>query len=311
MTPEEEFNSAIWWTLQEIKLALLFSEMKNLVDEKKSDVIDFEIKDKYNAPSMDNQRRAIEFLEKREAVAIMNRKYPMKMPQIGAELYNLKPIEYALSVLQPKFEELYKSYGDNAEIRRRAILETFFDETEQENEPLPQTKEPLHIVIDEVKKDIGIKGFEERVILQKPKNKKIQLRKFPAGLKWEEISIQFLNKHEVIVKAKNETLQTTYEAMGFQDEKKKLPNKQWQFLQLLALKNGEVSWENNQGLPLKQINSIKKQKQLLTEALKAYFQTYDSEPFHDYKTEKAYRIKITLTPEPELKDIDEREVYDE
>jgi len=172
-------------------------------------------------------------------------------------------------------------------------------------------KEPLHIVIDEVKKDIGIRGFEEKVVLQKPKNKKIQLRKFPAGLRWEEISIQFLNEHEVIVKAKNETLQTTYEAIGFQDETKKLPNKQWQFLRLLALKNGEVSWENNQSLPLKQINSIKKQKQLLTEALKAYFQIYDSEPFQDYKTEKAYRIKITLTPEPELKDINEREVYDE
>jgi hypothetical protein len=172
-------------------------------------------------------------------------------------------------------------------------------------------KEPLHIVIDEVKKDIGIRGFEEKVVLQKPKNKKIQPRKFPAGLRWEEISIQFLNEHEVIVKANSETLQTTYEAMGFQDEKKKLPNKQWQFLRLLAIKNGEVSWENNQSLPLKQINSIKKQKQLLTEALKAYFQIYDSEPFQDYKTEKAYRIKITLTPEPELKDINEREVYGE
>jgi len=159
--------------------------------------------------------------------------------------------------------------------------------------------------------ELQIKGFEEKVVLQKPKNKKIQIRKFPAGLKWEEISIQFLNEHEVIIKAKDETLQTTYETMGFQDEKKKLPNKQWQFLQLLALKNGEVSWENNQNLSLKLINSIKKKKQLLTEALKAYFQIYDNEPFWDYKTEKAYRIKITLTPEPGLKDINKQKVYEE
>jgi len=171
-------------------------------------------------------------------------------------------------------------------------------------------QEPLLLKIVEMP-ELKIKGLEEKIVLQKPKNKKIQLRQFPDDLKWEEISIQFLNEHEVIVRAKNETLQTTYEAMGFQDEKKKLPNKQWQFLRLLALKNGEVSWENNQDLPLKQINSIKKQKQLLTEALKAYFQIYDNEPFQDYKTEKAYRIKITLTPEPELKDINEREVYDE
>lgn len=135
MTPEEEFNSAIWWTLQEIELARLFSEMKNLADEKNSDVFDFEIKDKSNAPQMDNQRRAVEFLEKREALNIVNRKYPMKMSPIGTEVYNLKPTGYALNILQPKFEELYKSYGDSAEIRKRAIVEIFFDETEQKDQP--------------------------------------------------------------------------------------------------------------------------------------------------------------------------------
>ena len=173
---------------------------------------------------------------------------------------------------------------------------------------LVPTREPLHIVVDN---DIGIRSFEEKVVLQKPKNKRIQLRKFPSDLKWEEILIHFLNEHEVIIKARNETLQSTYELMGFQDEKKKLPNKQWQFLRLLALKKGEISWENNQNLPIKQINSIKKQKQLLSEILKAYFQISNSEPFADYKKEKAYKIKITITPEPELKDIDEQEIYNE
>lgn len=171
-------------------------------------------------------------------------------------------------------------------------------------------QEPMLLKIVEMP-EVKIKGLEEKIVMQKPKNKRIQLRQFPADLKWEEISIQFLNEHEVIIKAKKETLQTTYEAMGFQDEKRKLPNKQWQFLRLLALKNGEISWENNQRLPLKQINSIKKQKQLLSEALKAFFQISESEPFHDYKKEKAYKIKITLTPEPELKEINEQDVYDE
>ena len=64
-------------------------------------------------------------------------------------------------------------------------------------------------------------------------------------------------------------------------------------------------------MPLKQINSIKKQKQLLSEALKAYFQVSSDEPFDDYKKEKAYKIKLTLVPEQGLKDIDEREAYDE
>lgn len=212
--------------------------------------------------------------------------------------------------------------SDNFDTTRRAHTVAIKKELEKEdlikevisripNKKFGSDENPLHIVIKDVKKDIGIRGFEEKVVLQKPKNKLIQLRNFPSDLRWEEISIQFLNEHEVIIKARNETLQTIYEAMGFQDEKRKLPNKQWQFLRLLALKKGEISWESNHNLPLKQINSIKKQKQLLTEALKAYFQISNDEPFHDYKTEKAYKIKLTLTPEPELKGIDEREVYDE
>jgi|GEM_PF-3079808 hypothetical protein len=152
--------------------------------------------------------------------------------------------------------------------------------------------------------ELQIKGFEERVILQKPKNKRVQLMKFPPDLKWGEITIKFLNQQEVIIKFRDETLQATYETMGFQDEKRKLPNKQWDFLCLLAIKNGELSWDNNQELPIKQINSIKKQKQLLADALKAYFQINSDEPFHDYKKEKAYRIKLNLIPEPEAKDID-------
>ena len=139
----------------------------------------------------------------------------------------------------------------------------------------------------------------------------MQIPKFPADLRWGDISIRFLNEHDVIIKAKNITLQTTYEMMGFQDEKKKLPNKQWQFLQLLARKNGEVSWENNRDLLVRQINAIKKQKQLLSEALRAYFQIHDSGPFYDYKKEKAYRIKIALISESESEDIDERGGYSE
>ena len=154
--------------------------------------------------------------------------------------------------------------------------------------------------------------MEEKVILQKPKNKRIQLRKFPANTKWNDITVQFLNDHEAIIKAQNLTYQTNYEEMGFQDEKKKLPNKQWQFLKLLAFKNGEISWENNRDLSLQQINSIKKQKQLLTEALKAYFQIYEDEPFYDYKKEKSYKIKLNLTPENNTKTTpNEQEIFKE
>jgi hypothetical protein len=85
--------------------------------------------------------------------------------------------------------------------------------------------------------------------------------------------------------------------MGFQDEKKKLPNNQWKFLEILSQKNSEISWNNNHNLSLKTIYSIKKRKQLLADALKTYFQIDHSKPFYDYKREKSYKIKIKLIPE--------------
>jgi len=151
-------------------------------------------------------------------------------------------------------------------------------------------QEPLRVEIIGMP-DVKIKDFEEKVVLSKPKNKRIQLRKFPADLKWENISIQFLNGQEVIVNAKDETHQTTYEAMGFQDQRTKSPNTQWQFLKGLSETGGGISWES----PRVTLQG-KKHKQLLAESLKAYFQIQD-DPFYPYKDEKSYRIKITLIPE--------------
>jgi len=157
-------------------------------------------------------------------------------------------------------------------------------------------QEPISLKIVEMP-ELKIKGFEEKVVLQKPKNKKIHLRKFPADLRWEEITIKFLNNHEVIIGARDAVLQTTYETMGFQDEKRKLPNKQWLFLKGLSETQGELSWNSP-----KASDKGKKQKQLLSETLKAYFQIKD-EPFYNYRKEKAYKIKINLVAEIDSKTI--------
>lgn len=189
--------------------------------------------------------------------------------------------KHSIKILE-EIEELKKKESElEKELKSIPILHTFVVDGKKLTEAL----------------ETNIKGFKEKIILQKTNNKRIQLPNLPADLRWEEISIQFLNGHEVIIKVRNETLQATYETMGFQDEKRKLPNSQWGLLEMLAQKNGEISWGNNSNLSLKKINSIKKQKQLLSDALKAYFRIYDDEPFFNYKVEKAYKIKIALTPE--------------
>jgi hypothetical protein len=149
-------------------------------------------------------------------------------------------------------------------------------------------KEPIPV---KIVGDVVVRGFEEKVVLQKSKNKRIQLRKFPADTKWEDITIQFLNGQEVIIKVRDLTFQTTYEGLGFQNERRKLPNKQWEFLKDLSEIGGTLTWQN-----LRATVKGKKRKQLLADTLKAYFQI-DEDPFYPYKKEKAYKIKIKLIPE--------------
>lgn len=134
--------------------------------------------------------------------------------------------------------------------------------------------------------------------LNNKNTKRLPLKKLPPNTKWQNITIQFLNGQEIIIKVKARekgkkdlTWHTNYEEMGFQDERKKVPNKQWVFLQLLSQLEGRISWNNS-----KASSQGKKHKQRLADALKKYFHiTYD--PFYPYKIVKAYEIKIKLIPE--------------
>lgn len=121
----------------------------------------------------------------------------------------------------------------------------------------------------------------------------------PDGTKWEHIFIRFLNGHEVRITLANDStyeLNTNFSKMGFENNKKHEPNMQWELLQYLSIKNGELSWENNYGMSMKKIYAAKKKKQKLSEALRHYFQI-DNDPFFSYRTERAYKIKINLIPE--------------
>lgn len=144
--------------------------------------------------------------------------------------------------------------------------------------------------------ELKVKGLQEKVILPKGKKQKIQLRKFPDDTKWEDITLQFLNGDEAIVKVKDMTYETNFEAMGFKDQKTNRPYKQWELLKAFSICGGEISWKTNSKLSKNQIDNLKQQKHKLATSLKDYFQI-EEDPFYDYKREKAYRIKIRLIPE--------------
>ncbi|KJJ85541.1 hypothetical protein OMAG_000586 [Candidatus Omnitrophus magneticus] len=146
--------------------------------------------------------------------------------------------------------------------------------------------------------------------------------KLPANAKWEDITIKFIDGHNVDIKLKNKTIRSDYKEMGFEDSKSRRPNKQWEMLQRLAENHGEISWEKfasgksadirktdqdfgyefdedsstpqNKGFSIiKAPDKLKKTKQLLAQTLKAFFHI-DEDPFWPYEEVKSYKIKIKL-----------------
>jgi hypothetical protein len=115
--------------------------------------------------------------------------------------------------------------------------------------------------------------------------------KLPPDTRWEDITIKFLDGHNVVITAKGFRIETDFKRMGFENRKNRKPNKQWLFLQLLSIKRGGITWNDPDA-----DETFKKKKQLLSQTLKAYFQMYE-DPFLPYRQEKAYKIRINLIPE--------------
>ena len=124
----------------------------------------------------------------------------------------------------------------------------------------------------------------------------------PAGTQWDQIYLRFLNEENVFIMARQFKRQASYIEMGFADKrgKKPSPNAQWDFLKLLAKKNGVIAYDDRD-----MDFSYKKKKQLLSQALKQYFHLGD-DPFYPYENENAYRIRMTLSPSPEPKKIEKK-----
>ena len=119
--------------------------------------------------------------------------------------------------------------------------------------------------------------------------------KFPEGTHWEQVNITFKDGHDVVITLGDKRYNKNYKEMGFQDGRKRQPNKQWERLQVLAVQGGSIAWGDATAN-----EKISKQKQLLSGKLKDFFGIQE-DPFYDYRKEKAYRIRLNLSPEPSMK----------
>jgi hypothetical protein len=156
-----------------------------------------------------------------------------------------------------------------------------------------------------------VDGQSEESMLAGEQKKSLGL---PDNVKWQDITIRFIdNGDNVEISTKEITKMASYQDMGFEDSRKKRPNVQWHFLRLLAMPqfNGELSWEKISASGItnpKEQTNYKKKKQLLAKTLKNYFGIRE-DPFHSYRKNGLYRIKIKLmsSPDQEVKQYDDGE----
>jgi hypothetical protein len=141
----------------------------------------------------------------------------------------------------------------------------------------------------------GLKAISQ---LKKKADKPKFPHKLPAGTRWEEITIKFLDDENVFIQVKQFKHTANYKEMGFVGKgNNPNPSEAWTFLKVLAKVNGELTLKDP-----KARDKYKKQKELLAKSLQNYF-SLDYDPFYPYrssseKSGNSYKIKITLIPPP-------------
>ncbi|MBF0523370.1 MAG: hypothetical protein HQL24_10000 [Candidatus Omnitrophica bacterium] len=110
--------------------------------------------------------------------------------------------------------------------------------------------------------------------------------KFPPITKWEDVAFKFVDGNNVKIKIGDKEYVAHYKEMGFEDKRTRNPNAQWSLLEYLAQHNGQISWDSSQAN-----DTVKKKKQRLSKTLQKFF-NFPEDPFHPYKSEDAYTIKI-------------------
>ena len=117
----------------------------------------------------------------------------------------------------------------------------------------------------------------------------------PAGMTWQQVIFQFHDNENAIIRIGQFRHTAGYLELGLADGRGKeyRPSSQWHFLKVLADLNGELSIKDPEA-----DDRYKKQKQILSQKLKAYF-AIDYDPFFPYRAGQSYRIKMTLIPAKE------------
>jgi hypothetical protein len=110
----------------------------------------------------------------------------------------------------------------------------------------------------------------------------------PSDARWDELVIDFVEREVVNIRFRGETRKFEPEHLGMKNRKNGRPTLQWTLLQRLALAGGELDWRDRGAT-----TSIKKQKQALSDKLKAAFGV-EGRPIVWNDAKSAYVARVVL-----------------
>lgn len=169
---------------------------------------------------------------------------------------------------------------------------------------------PIQIVDGQIRGKMEIDGLEkglEEIAKGKKDDKTRFPHKLPAGTRWENITIKFLDNENVYIQVKQFNHNTNFKEMGFIGKgNNPNPSEAWEFLKILAKLNGELNIKDREAR-----DKYKKQKEFLTNGLQSYF-SLDYDPFYPYissleKNGNSYKIKLALIPPPNNEITDDKD----
>jgi hypothetical protein len=116
----------------------------------------------------------------------------------------------------------------------------------------------------------------------------------PEGLLWGDISMRFLDKECLDIRAGGKPLGAkNFAVLGFENKKNKSPDTIWFTLFALGENEGEITWKGRDRSG-ELSSKLKKNISILRKRLKDLF-AISEDPFYPYIEKRAYKAKFSIT----------------
>jgi hypothetical protein len=115
----------------------------------------------------------------------------------------------------------------------------------------------------------------------------------PPDATWEDVTIRFIDGHNIFVRVKKTTGTFEYTQLGMVDRRNAKPTQQWKLLEVFAENDGVLTWKSPKADPKNQ-----KRHELLAKNLRAFLRI-EGDPFVSTKDGKGWRARFSIIPVPQ------------